>query len=115
MKKTLAPIIGIIFIVLNLLFCLILSDYQWFNAACSSVIIIINTLLVWRIDVIGLKDGFRISFDFIMPSIGVIEFFLLACSESHFKDNKSLIIAIGLLAFQFIMLLICKTISKGVK
>lgn len=115
MKKTVAPVIGLILIVVNLLFCLILSDYEWFNAGLSSVIILLNTLLVWRIDTMGLKDGFRISLDFLMPTIGAVEFFLVACSEPQIENNGCFVAAIVLLAFQLIVLLVCKTVSNGVK
>lgn len=115
MKKTLALVIGLILIVVNLIFSLILSDYEWFSAGLSSAVILLNALLVWRIDTMGLKDGFRISFDFLMPTIGAIEFFLVACSKPQIEDNGCFVAAVVLLAFQLIILLICKAVSNGVK
>jgi len=114
MRKTIAPTIGFILIVVNLLICLVLSRYGWFNAGLSSAVILLNMLLVWRIDTMGLKDGFRIALDFLMPAIGTVEFFLVALSKPQIEDNGCFVVAICLLAFQLIVLITCKVVSNNV-
>lgn len=113
MKKTLAPSIGAILVVLNLICGLTISSYEWFSVGLSSLVIIINSLLLWRIDTMGLKDGFRISLDFLMSGCGIVEFFLVACSEPVIEDNGCVIAAVILLAFELIFFIICKTVSNN--
>ena len=113
--KSLAPLIGLILIIINISVCLIFSGYEWLNAILSSVIILVNVLLVLWINSMGLKDGFRISLDLLIPFMGLIAFFCVACSAPQIEDNGGIIAAICITAFQAILILICRAVSNYVE
>ena len=55
--KQIIIVIGIIFLVANLLFGLILPFYEVFNLFVSSLVIVATTALLFCLNVVTLKDG----------------------------------------------------------
>ena len=113
--KNLTLTIGGIALALNLLFGVLLSDYETFNVGFTSIVIMLTTLLIYLLRVVPMKDGFVIGLGFFFLFMGVVEFVLGLISEPSMTDNGFVITAIILLAIQASILLICSSISKRVK
>lgn len=69
--KQIIIVIGIILLVANLLFGLILSSYEVFNLFVSSLVIVATTALLFCLNVVTLKDGFKISLHVLFPILEV--------------------------------------------
>ncbi|MDH6343436.1 putative membrane protein [Parabacteroides sp. PFB2-12] len=111
MKNTILFIGGII-LLSNLLLGMILSAYPIFNVGLNSVVIIVNTVLLYAVNVIQLKDAFKIFFSLFLPIIGVIEFILGLFANSQFKDNWFLVFIVFALMGEAILLVVIKKVSQ---
>ena len=114
MKKT-TIIITVILLILNLLFGYLLSAYKPFNIGFTSIVILLNGLLLYLLQSIKLKDAFAISLFFLFLTVGVIQFILGLISPQRIEDNGCVIGVIVLLAIECIVLLICSLTSKTIK
>ena len=112
--KNLTLIIGGVALAINLLLGLLLSRFELFNVGFTSVVIVLNTLFIWLLRVVPMKDGFVIGLGFLFLFLGVVEFLLVLFSAPHIIDNGKFIIAIILVAVEAVTLLICSSISKRV-
>ena len=115
MNKTILWIGGV-FALLNLLIGLIVSAYGGVNIAVTTVIILLTTIILLGVNgSMGLKDGFKISLDFIIPVIGLIEYFFALFMPNRFIDNWCLIVILILLAFESLILIGTKSISNKIR
>lgn len=90
---------------LNLLVGLMLSAYTVFNMVVVSVILFLTAgILLWIDNSNTLKDGFKVSLSFIIPSLGLLEIILGALMPSRFVDNWCLLVILLLMAFEGILL-----------
>lgn len=108
-------IIVIILLVANLLFGLILPSYEVFNLFVSSLVIVATTALLFCLNVIILKDGFKISLHVLFSILGAIEFVLSLFSSKTFENNWFLLSIVLSLAVQSIILLITNKVSTKIK
>ena len=113
--KQIIIVIGIILLVANLLFGLILSSYEVFNLFVSSLVIVATTALLFCLNVIILKDGFKISLHVLFSILGAIEFVLSLFSSKTFENNWFLLVIVLSLAVQSIILLITNKVSIKIK
>ena len=110
--KNLTLIIGGLALALNLLFGFLLSSFEPFNIGFTSIVIALNTFLIWLIRIVPMKDGFVIGLGFFFIFLAVVEYILGLCSCSEMKDNWVIITTIVLVSIQVFALLICSSISK---
>lgn len=110
--KSLTLSIGGILLAVNILAGLLLSAFEPFNVAFTSMVIIVTTLLIHLLNTMRMKDGFLISLPFIFGFVGFIQYILGIISEPHLQDNGYIIAAVVMAVFEFIILLICNKISK---
>lgn len=113
--KQIIIVIGIILLVANLLFGLILSSYEVFNLFVSSLVIVATAALLFCLNVIALKDGFKISLHVLFSILGAIEFVLSLFSSKTFENNWFLLVIVLSLAVQSIILLITNKVSIKIK
>ena len=106
---------SIVLFVANLLFGLILSFYGGYNVAMSSLVIVGTGALLYLINTIYMKDGYKVSLIILFAMAGGLEFILSLVAPNRFTDNWWLIIIILLMAFEAIMLIVTNTISHKVK
>ena len=115
MNKTILWIGGV-FAILNLLIGLIVSAYGGVNIAVTTMIIILTTVIILGVNCsMRLKDGFKVSLNFIIPVIGLIEYFFALFMPNRFTDNWCLIVILILLAFEVIILIGTKSISNKIR
>jgi len=113
--KNLTFIIGLMLILLNLLFGLILSSYATFNMVANCVVIAVNVLLIWLVGSIQLKDGFRISLSVLFPLFAIVEFMSIAFSRPQLEDNGAVIFVLLAIMLQVILLLGTNYVSKTIQ
>lgn len=113
--KQIIIIIGVILLIANLLFGLILSSYEAFNLFVSSLVIAITTILLLCVNIINLKDGFRISLYVLFSLFGIIEFVLSLFSFKAFENNWFLLLIVLFLAIESILLLVTYKASIKIK
>lgn len=106
---------GIIFMILNILIGLIVSAIGAFNIITTSVVIILTTImLVWINGSSGMKEGFKVSLDFIIPIIGIIEYLFALFMADRFADNWCMILILTLLSLEILILLAAKYVSNKI-
>ena len=114
MNKTILLICGV-FAILNLLIGLIVSAYGGINIAVTTMIIILTTVILLGVNgSIRLKDGFKVSLDFIIPVIGLIEYLFALFMPNRFTDNWCLIVILIILAFEALILIGTKSVSNKI-
>ena len=113
--KNIFPITGLILFVANGLFGLLLSGYDNFNLAITSVVIAITTMLLYLTTVIKIKDGYIIGLSFLLALFGIVEYVLGLVSPQEMQNNGYIIASIVLLTIEVIALIICNIISKSIK
>ena len=110
--KNLTLVIGGIILLLNLVIGLIFSAYKPFNIGLNSGVIIVNTLMLYSLGVIQIKDGFRISLSFLFLIAAAIEFILGFFVPETYENSITLTMLILLFAGQVILYLIAYFVSK---
>lgn len=110
--KNLTLVIGGIIMLLNVVVGMIISAYKPFNIGLNSAVIIVNTLMLYSLGVIQIKDGFKISLSFLFLIAAAIEFILALFVPETFENNLALTILILLFAGQIILYAIAYFVSK---
>lgn len=108
-------IICVILLALNIIFGFILSSYGWINVSLTSLAIIVNCLLMLLVSAMHIKDGFRVSFNCLLPLFTLIEIWCGIAAPNRFEDNGQLVAIIILIFIQVLLLVGANAISKSVK
>jgi hypothetical protein len=111
--KNLTLVIGGIILVLNVLIGLIFSFYKPFNVGLNSAVIIINTLMIYSLGIVQIKDGFRISLSFLFLLAVIIEFILALFVHDSWENNFALTGLILLIVAQIVLYIISYVVSKN--
>ena len=111
--KKLIIIIGIIFLVLNVLLWLLLSFFSVFNMGLNCAVIALNTILLLLASTMTMKDGFRVSLSCLFPCMAIAELCCGFASQEHFDNNAFIIAIIVLLVLQISLLLVSNIISSN--
>lgn len=107
--------IGGIFAILNLLIGLIVSAIGGFNIAISTIIIVLTSAILLWVSNSTMKDGYKVSLSFIIPTIGLIQYLCALFMPNRVADNLCLIAILLLLAFEAIMIIGAKSISSKIQ
>ena len=110
--KNLTLIIGGIILLLNVAIGLIFSAYKPFNIVLNSAVIIVNTLILYSLSIIQIKDGFRIALPFLFLVAATIEFLLGFFVPETLENSITLTMLILLLTGQVILYAIAYFVSK---
>lgn len=110
--KNIVITLGALCFVANLLVGLIITAYAPFNMVLNSVVIIVNTLLLYALTVSSIKDGFKASLCLLYPIMGIIEFFLGLFAPDKWENNWYLIICVIFLFFECALYAIINGVSK---
>lgn len=111
MKKVIL-ISGVILLVVNTLFGLIISAYAPLNVGINSGVIALTTALIYGLNIVRLKDSFVVSFTVLFSLLGFVEFLMGLFAGDKLEDNWWLILVICFTAFELIALLIATKVSK---
>lgn len=110
--KTITLTLGVICLIANILFGLILTSYESFNVWLNSFVILLNTLLLYLVNCINLKDAYKVSLNGLFPVFSIAEFIGGLFAPARYENNFALIIIILALAFEAALLVITYKVSN---
>lgn len=113
--KSVILIIGTIIFLVNGLFGLLISGYEFFNLCFTSSVIFITTLLLYLLFSLKIKDGFIAGLGFLFILVGTLAYILGLISSPELQNNACVIITIILVAIEVMMLVVCRVTSKKIK
>lgn len=104
--------LGIIFLLANLAFGLVLDSFDMFNLLMSSGTIVFTMGALMSIEIIKIKDGFKVPL-YIMNSIcGVIEYIIALVAKNDMSNNWFYVLLIVIVALQLVLLTATNVTSK---
>lgn len=110
--KRLTLILGSIFLVANFLFGLILTAYAQFNMWLNCGVVLTNTILLYALQFIKLRDAYYISLSLLVIFFGLVEFVLGLFAPNDFENNWYLIVLIILIVIEAIQLILAHYVSN---
>jgi len=106
--------LGIIFLLANIAFGLVLDSFDIFNVIFSSGAIVVTTIILLLVDYIRMKDAFKVSLYLINAVCGLIEYIIGLVTEREMPNNWYYVILIMILAFQSVLLTVTNITSKRI-
>ena len=110
--KNLSLIIGTVFLVLNIIIGLLITQYSTFNMCLNSVVIILTTVLIFIARRIHLRDAYFISFVTVSLILGLVAYIIGLFSVDSIKDNWVIVVDLCLLGFEALLLSTFSFMSK---
>jgi hypothetical protein len=84
-------IFGSLLLLANTIIGVILSNYLAFNWLSVDIVLLINTVLLYKLVTGNISNGYKISLSFIYPLLCFISVVLAVLSPNKFKDNYYLV------------------------
>ena len=112
--KSIFIYLGTLAIVLNSIIGIIIPTYSQHKWLTNDVIIIINTILLTIVARSKLKDGFKISFSFLLPSLGFIQLIFGIFLQNKLENNFQLLAILLIFFIQLLFLLLGNLFSKHI-
>jgi hypothetical protein len=103
--------LGSLLIVVNTIIGLLISKYLLFNWLSVDVVLIINTILIFKLSSDNISNGYKISLSFIYPVLCVVSLVLAILSPNKFNDNYYVIAFILILLIEISLYLIAKNLK----
>lgn len=113
--KKLIVIIGMLALLANFLFGVLISIYDNFNVGLNSGVIVINAILLYLTVAMKLKDGYKVSLSGLFGFMAIVEFVICLFSPARIGDNIHLIVVITLLMVESVILMVAKYVSNNLK
>lgn len=112
--KQIVLTLGVIFLFANLAFGLVLDSYDLFNLLMSSGVIIFTTIILMSIELIKMKDGFKVPLYVINSFCGIIEYIIAMIAKNDMSNNWFYVALIVVIAFQLVLLSAANITSKKI-
>ena len=112
--KQIVLTLGVIFLFANLAFGLVLDSYDSFNLLMSSGAIIFTTIILMSIELIKMKDGFKVPLYVINLFCGIIEYIIALIAKNDMSNNWFYVVLIIAIAFQLVLLSAANITSKQI-
>lgn len=103
--------LGALLVGVNTVIGLLISNYLTFNWLSIDVILIINTILLSKLSIDNISNGYKISLSFIYPFLCFVSIVLAFLSPSKFKDNYYVIGFILIILIEVSLYLIAKNLK----
>jgi hypothetical protein len=100
--------LGSLLVAVNTIIGLLISNYLLFNWLSIDVILIINTVLLFKLFHDNISNGYKIGLSFVYPFLCFVSIVLAFLSPDKFKDNYYVIGFIFLMLIQVSLYLIAK-------
>lgn len=111
MKSTILSIGGIL-IAVNLFLGMLLSAYGSFNMWFNTIVIAVSTVMLFLVQVMKLKDAFKVSLTILLPISCFIKLIFGCISPNRIEDNWCIVVCvIGTIA-EILMIMIFSRTSK---
>jgi hypothetical protein len=102
--KQIVLTLGAIFLFANLAFGLVLDSFDLFNLLMSSGAIIFTTIILISIELIKMKDGFKVPLYVINSLCGIIEYIITLIAKYDMSNNWFYVVLIIVITFQLVFL-----------
>lgn len=112
--KQIVLTLGAIFLFANLAFGLVLESFDAFNLFMSSGVIIFTTIIQLYIELIKMKDGFKVPLYVINSFCGIVEYIITLIAKNDMSNNWYYALLIVIVAFQLVLLTATNIISKKI-
>lgn len=106
--------LGTIFLLANLAFGLVLDSFDMFNVLMSSGTIIFTTAVLMSIELIKMKDGFKVPLHVINSICGIVEYIIALVAKNDLSNNWFFVLLIVIVAFQLMLLTATNVTSKKI-
>lgn len=106
--------LGIIFLLANIAFGLVLESFEGFNLLMSSGVILFTSGILLATEFIKMKVAFKISLHLINCICGIIEYIIALVAKQDIQDNWYYIALIIIIAFQLILITATNVTSKKI-
>jgi hypothetical protein len=103
--------LGTLLVLVNSAIGLLLSKYLLFNWLSVDAILIINTLLLFKLSTDNISNGYKISLSFIYIFLCLVSIALALLSPDKFKDNYYSIGFIFIILIEVSLFLIAKNLK----
>jgi hypothetical protein len=110
--KNIFLIIGILFILLNSIFGIIISNYNVFNILFVDLSLLLTTLIYYYLYNSLILDGFKIGFTLLFAFTGFIRLMCSFFSPNEIINNFALIFFIILLCIEITLIYIGKHLNN---
>ena len=102
--------IGSLFVIVNTIVGLLISKYLLFNWLLVDVVLIINTILTFKLSIDNISNGYKIGLSFIYPILCLVSIVLAILSPNKFKDNFYVIVFILIILIEISLYFIARNI-----
>lgn len=113
--KQVITTLGVIFLLANLTFGLVLDSFDTFNILMSSGTIVFTTAVLMSIEIIKMKDGFKVPLYVINSFCGIVEYIISLVAKNDMSNNWFYVLLIVIIAFQLVLLTATNVTSKIIK
>jgi hypothetical protein len=103
--------LGSLLVTVNTIIGLLSSNYLPFNWLSIDAILIINTILLSKLSIDNISNGYKISLSFIYPFLCTVSIVLALLSPDKLQDNYYLIGFIFIILIEVSLYLIAKSIK----
>ena len=114
MKQTIITL-GIIFLLANLAFGLVLESFKGFNLLMSSGVILFTSGILLATEIIKMKDAFKISLHLINCICGIIEYIITLVAKQDMQNNWYYVVLLIIVAFQLMLITATNITSKKIE
>lgn len=104
--------IGSLFVIVNTIVGLLISNYLLFNCLSVDIVLIINTILIYKLSSDNISNGYKISLSFIFPVLCVVSLVLAFLSPYKINDNYYVIAFVLIILIEILLYLIAKNIKS---
>lgn len=112
--KQVVTTLGVIFLLANLAFGLVLDSFDTFNILMSSGTIVFTTAVLMSIEIIKMKDGFKVPLCVINSFCGIVEYIISLVAKNDMSNNWFYVLLIVIIAFQLVLLTATNIVSKKI-
>jgi hypothetical protein len=103
--------LGSLFVIVNTIVGLLISKYLLFNWLSVDVVLIINTILIFKLSSDNISNGYKIGLSFIYPILCLVSIVLAILSPNKFKDNFYVIVFILIILIETSLYLIARNLK----
>lgn len=106
--------LGTVFLLANLAFGLVLDSFETYNLLMSSSVIAFTTAILISVEIIRMKDGFKIPLYVINSICGIAEYIIALVAKNNMSNNWFYVALIVIVAFQLVLLITTNITSKKI-
>lgn len=104
--------LGTLLVIVNTIIGLLISKYMLFNWLSVDVVLLINTIFIFKLSTYKISNGYKISLSFIYSIFTVISVVLAFLSPNEINDNIYIITFVLIMLIEISLYLITKNIKN---